>query len=113
MTDFSQDFNLLGSARLPDGSRGHIIDETGLSEHYDFKLRFDGSTNTRPPVIGEAVTRDEVGSGLPGIISALEKQLGLRLQKAAAIPMDTIVADAGNPVPTENQQIVAAAGTTF
>lgn len=106
MTDFSQDFNLLGSARLPDGSIGHIVDETGLSEHYDFKLRFDNSTNTRPPVIGprvgEAVTRDEVGSGLPGVFSALEKQLGLRLQKAAAIPMDTIVVDAGNPVPTEN-----------
>jgi uncharacterized protein (TIGR03435 family) len=106
MTDFSQDSYLIGHALLPDGSIGHIVDETGLTERYDFKLRFDAATNTRSPVmgarVGEAIKRDEVGSGLPYIFSALEKQLGLRLRKAAAIPMDTVVVDAGNPVPTEN-----------
>jgi uncharacterized protein (TIGR03435 family) len=106
MADFSRDVNLLGSARLPDGSQGHIIDATGLTEHYDFKLRFDSSTNTRPTVIGpgtrEAVSRGEVGSGLPDVFSALDQQLGLRLQKVKAMPMDTIVVDGGTPVPTAN-----------
>src|SRR3569833_1419346 len=104
--ELSRSVNLLVYARLPDGSQGHIIDETGLVEHYDFKLRFDGSTDSRATVIGaragEAVNRDEVGSGLPNIFTALERQLGLRLQKVNAIPMETIVVDSGTAVPADN-----------
>jgi uncharacterized protein (TIGR03435 family) len=106
MAEFSQGYSLIGYARLPDGSEGHIIDATGLAGRYDFTLRFDSSTDPRRTVVGaragEAPNRDDVGSGLPNIFTALERQLGLRLQKVDAIPMDSIVVDSGNPVPTEN-----------
>lgn len=103
MGDFSQSGNLNGYARLPDGSQGHIVDKTGLTGIYDFKLVFDGSLGSHPASVGaragEAPTQDDVGSGLPTIFTALERQLGLRLRKANSIPLDTIVIEDGNPLP--------------
>jgi uncharacterized protein (TIGR03435 family) len=107
MTEFSRSDYLIGAARMPDGSQGHIVDETGLTGNYDFKLNFDGAAGSRRAVIvgsraGEAPSQDEVGSGLPDVFTAMERQLGLKLRKVNAIPLDTIVIEDGNPVPLEN-----------
>ena len=106
MTAFSRSPSLIGYARLPDGSQGHIVDETGLAGIYDFKLIFDGRMGTQAPIVGsrvgEALTQDDVGSGLPDIFTALQRELGLRLQKVNAIPLDTIVIEEGNPIPLNN-----------
>ena len=106
MKDFSRSASLLGSARLPDGSVGHIVDETGLTGNYDFTLIFDGSTGALRATVGaragEAPELSDVGSGLPTVFTALERQLGLRLRRVNTIPLDTIVIGAGSPVPLDN-----------
>ena len=40
--------------------------------------------------------------GLPNIFTAIQKQLGLRLNKTADVPMDVIVVESVDKVPTEN-----------
>jgi len=38
----------------------------------------------------------------PTFFAAIQKQLGLRLDKVAAVPLDVIVVDSVDKVPTEN-----------
>ena len=47
-------------------------------------------------------TASDPDGGLPNIFVAIQKQLGLRLDKAADIPLDMIVVDSVDKVPTEN-----------
>lgn len=63
-----------------------VIDKTGLTGRYDFTLEYSGF--------------GEDASG-PGIFSAVEKQLGLKLEKVKA-PLDVIVIDHINKVPVDN-----------
>jgi uncharacterized protein (TIGR03435 family) len=70
----------------PDGVPPRVLDRTGLTGKYDFTLEYsDGSA-------------DAFG---PSIFSALEKQLGLRLDKIG-VPQDVIVIDRINRTPLEN-----------
>ena len=63
-----------------------VIDKTGLTGRYDFTLEYSG--------LGE----DASG---PSIFSAVEKQLGLKLDKSKA-PLDMIVIDHINKVLVDN-----------
>jgi len=65
-----------------------IVDHTGLAGTFDFKLEFRQKLNS------------DVDS--PDIFAALEKQLGLHLQKAQPIPLDVIVVDSAEKTPLEN-----------
>ena len=70
----------------------HIVDRTGLAGAYDIKLRFaNGGTG------GE----EGAGEPAPDVYEALEKQLGLKLQKAKA-PFDVMVIDRIDKTPVEN-----------
>jgi uncharacterized protein (TIGR03435 family) len=63
-----------------------VIDKTGLTGRYDFTLEYAGL--------------DDNSTG-PGIFSAVDKQLGLKLEKSKA-PLDIIVIDHINKTPIEN-----------
>jgi uncharacterized protein (TIGR03435 family) len=63
-----------------------VIDKTGLTGRYDFNLEYAGLSD------------DANG---PGIAAALEKQLGLKLEKSRA-PLDVIVIDHIDKVPAAN-----------
>ena len=82
----------------------HLVDKTGLTGKYDYSLKFDG----RPEavMVGRGVAAPTAGngdpSGLPDLFKAVEQQLGLRLVKVKAIPLDTIVIDRMEKTPTEN-----------
>jgi uncharacterized protein (TIGR03435 family) len=108
MAEFTQSVYLIGAARLPDGSAGHIVDGTGLTGTYDFTLRFDGASGSRRVItvrgarVGETPALEDVGSGLPDVFTAMERQLGLKLRKVKDIPLDTIVIESGNPIPIAN-----------
>jgi uncharacterized protein (TIGR03435 family) len=71
----------------------HLVDKTGLTGRYDFKLEFmdpgaqPGATDIRDPI--------------PDVFTALEKQLGLRLEKAK-VPVDVLVIDHIEKAPTAN-----------
>jgi uncharacterized protein (TIGR03435 family) len=107
----------LGGAGLEDYSmpRARVTDKTGLTGTYDFTLEyacegcrgmsaamanlpiFAGRAPADPPPASEPM-----GSGLPTIFAAIEKQLGLKLEKTPSVPLDVIVVDRVDKVPTAN-----------
>ena len=88
-----------------------VVDHTGLTGTYDFTLEFscDGCiglganmaiANGAPA--DPSASADTLGSSLPNIFVAIEKQLGLKLLKAKEIPLDVVVVDRVDKVPTRN-----------
>jgi uncharacterized protein (TIGR03435 family) len=85
--------------------KSRVTDRTGLTGTYDFTLRFacelcqfaaaNGAMPAIPPG-GGSVTSE------PSIFVALQKQLGLKLNKIKDIPLDMIVVDRVEKVPTPN-----------
>lgn len=64
-----------------------VVDETGLTGHYDIDLSYAPS--------------DSGDSSLPDLFTAIQVQLGLKLEPAK-IPIDYLVIDSIDRVPTEN-----------
>lgn len=79
---------------------GRIVDKTGLTGVYDFKLEFAGNMG-----IGSGLSLPTGSGGEPTggltLVEAMEKQLGLKLTKSTA-PYDVLVIDHAEKVPTEN-----------
>jgi len=82
-----------------------VVDKTGLTGTYDFTLeyirdrgraisQFRGLPLADPPAIDDS-------GGVAGIFSALQDQLGLKLEKAKA-QLDVIFVDQANKAPTDN-----------
>ena len=87
------------AVRLGNALRMPVLDKTGLTGRYDFRLDYtiDLSAIALPPG-GIADTRPEPG---PDLASAVEKQLGLKLSRAKA-SLDVIIVDHVERVPSEN-----------
>jgi uncharacterized protein (TIGR03435 family) len=64
-----------------------VIDKTGISGNYDFKLSY--------------APANDPDSNLPSIFTALQEQLGLKLVPQK-VPIDFLVIDHVDKVPTEN-----------
>ena len=91
-----------------------VVDKTGLTGKYDFVVEFApdpgsflGGPSRGPggplpgaPHDGPQIPGANDPSGLT-LIGALQQQLGLRLQSTKA-PLDILVIDRANKVPTEN-----------
>ena len=88
-----------------------VVDQTGLSGRYTFILEYDSAANlalsNRFPAGGDSDTAigtpppaSDPGSGLPTIFVAIQKQLGLRLDKKSDVPLDMIVVESVDKVPT-------------
>jgi len=71
----------------------HVVDRTGLTGQYDVKIGFSQG--------GGVKTNGEASEPAPDIFTALEKQLGLRLQRAKA-SLDVMVIDHIDRTPAEN-----------
>jgi uncharacterized protein (TIGR03435 family) len=81
----------LGGARM--------VDKTGLTGQYDFKLEFASASGRGPAV---AVNPgDNASEPAPDLFTALEKQLGLKLEKSTT-KLDVIVIDHLDRQPTPN-----------
>jgi uncharacterized protein (TIGR03435 family) len=65
-----------------------VIDNTGLTGNYDFKLSYEPNEN-------------QDGATKPSIFAALQDQLGLKLN-SAKIPLEVIVIDHAERIPAEN-----------
>jgi uncharacterized protein (TIGR03435 family) len=97
---------LLGMLSLSLG-RARTEDKTGLSGQYDFTLEFSqaglpgpmgrGSLTAAPPGAGGEIASDPA----PNLFSAIEKQLGLKLEKSKT-QLDVVVIDHFDKTPTEN-----------
>lgn len=90
-----------------------VVDKTGLTGKYTFILEFynEGTANLAsrlPPGVapdpgnGAPPAAGEPDGGLPNIFTAIQKQLGLRLNKTADVPVDVIVVESIDKVPTDN-----------
>jgi uncharacterized protein (TIGR03435 family) len=90
------DLTLTIAISLNDGKR--VVDKTGLTGRYDYKMDLALSGGFRRPG-GPPLTADDIPG--PDIFAALDKQLGLRLQKTR-IPIDVVVIDHLEQKPTDN-----------
>jgi uncharacterized protein (TIGR03435 family) len=71
-----------------------IVDETGLTGHYDFKIHFEWM---RPPGGNAGVATEPATS----VFTAVQEQLGLKLESSTA-PFDQLIIDSIDREPTEN-----------
>ncbi len=91
-----------------------VVDKTGLTAKYDFTLKFDSrldaSQIVMSPAVAASLATAEASSqglandpsGAPKLFKALEQQLGLRLVKVKAVPVDIIVIDHAEMTPVED-----------
>jgi uncharacterized protein (TIGR03435 family) len=70
-----------------------VLDRTGLTGKYTFTLEF---SQPGPPA------PESPAADLPDLFGTLRKQLGLRLNKTAGVPVDVIVVDSVDKVPVAN-----------
>lgn len=112
---------LIGSSQGKSVTQGflqpRVIDKTGLTGKYTFILEYyNASTagrlrqlNSLEPTRADSATggasspaaSDPDGGG-PDIFTAIQKQLGLRLDKTGGLPLEVIVVESVDKVPTEN-----------
>lgn len=70
-----------------------VVDRTGLTGDYDFKITFSPDIGQRPPDPGgEGGSRQLADAEVPSIFTALQQQLGLRLDAQKA-PVEVVVID--------------------
>ena len=70
---------------------GHpVVDKTGLTGHYDFKLRW--TPEDAPSMAGADGTSAGSDTSAPDLFTALQEQIGLKLESRKE-PMDVIVID--------------------
>jgi uncharacterized protein (TIGR03435 family) len=96
------DINL--SMGMPPGSpRPRVIDKTGLTGTYEFTLEFAGSMGS-PRMASDEPDASPAGDpeGAPDIFAAVERQLGLKLVKVKDMPLNLVIVDSADKVPTEN-----------
>lgn len=77
-------------------SGGRIVDHTGLTGRYDFRLEYNG---THHP--GGAFLKSEQSGAVPDLFDAVQLQLGLKIEVSRA-PMDVLVIDHMDRRPTAN-----------
>jgi uncharacterized protein (TIGR03435 family) len=78
-----------------------LVDQTGLKGTYDIALKWtpdDGPSGSQPSVLPDSASESDAGGG--AIFTALQEQLGLRLESTKG-PVDTIVID-HIEMPSEN-----------
>src|SRR5579863_5202888 len=110
---------LIGSSQGKSVTQGfpqpRVVDKTGLTGKYTFILEYYNASTadlTRqlaallPPRADSATGNaappppSDPGGGGPNIFAAIQKQLGLRLDKTADVPLDMIVIESVDKVPT-------------
>ena len=86
--------------------KARVLDRTGLTGTYDFSLRFSCElcqfAVTNGAVAVPSPPPADSPGGEPSIFAALQKQLGLKLNKVKDLPLDVIVVDHVEKTPTAN-----------
>jgi uncharacterized protein (TIGR03435 family) len=87
----------------PDAA-GRFADKTGLTGKYDFDLEFAPPPH-RQPGASPSLDNVEISDAGPSLFVALEKQLGLKLERKKAL-LDVMVIDHAEKVPAEKDEAV-------
>ena len=104
MSDFVKHLGTLinFSEALPAGvETPQVSDKTGLTGVYDLRLMFAG-TAILPGATPSSESDSEPTIDVPNLFAALEKQFGLRLVKARAVPVDVLIVDHADKIPAGN-----------
>jgi uncharacterized protein (TIGR03435 family) len=83
------------------GGGARVTDQTGLTGRYDFKLQYTRGVNAAAPVGAANPAAAVAEDPLPDLITAVQSQLGLKLEKSTA-PFDVLVIDHIEKTPTDN-----------
>ena len=79
-----------------------VIDQTGLTQKYDYTLEYaPNSASMRKGALKASGITDPADFSFPDMSTALQQQLGLKLEKSKA-PFDVLVIDHADKTPTEN-----------
>ena len=85
--------------------RQPIVDQTGLTGRYDFHLTFATEGGGALPAVPDggdlSTAPPQASDPAPTLISAVESQLGLKLERKK-LPVDFLVVDHAEKQPTEN-----------
>jgi uncharacterized protein (TIGR03435 family) len=102
------DINMSNGTPIGD-QQPRVVDKTGLTGTYEFTLEFAGSFGSSGTMPSEAAGGEpgvplasDPAEGAPDIFTAVEQQLGLKLVKAGGVPVDMLIVDSADKVPTEN-----------
>ena len=79
-----------------------VVDKTGLGGTYDFTLDFAlGPGPGIDALVGPGASPADNTADAPNFFSAIQEQLGLKLEQKIG-PLDVLVVDSVERVPTEN-----------
>jgi uncharacterized protein (TIGR03435 family) len=73
-----------------------VVDRTGLSGSFDFELTFDPASLAKAPPGTQPGPPTAADNAAPSIFTALQEQLGLKLESTRG-PVDVLVVDAAAP----------------
>jgi len=90
--------NVLGNSP-PFGVRERVVDQTGITGLFNIALDV-GDFDVNDPVFGGKY-EEMRSAAFSALSAALEKQLGLKLEHRK-VPLDSLIVDSGNKIPTEN-----------
>jgi uncharacterized protein (TIGR03435 family) len=101
------------AADLVEKLHGPVMDATGLEGGYDYTLLFTGEVYSGPGIVSPMPPGGMSGAGAAGdgapaplerplLRDALREQLGLELRPVKNVPVEVVVIDSANKVPTEN-----------
>lgn len=85
--------------RAPYGVSERVVDQTGITGSFNLTLNV-GDFDVNDPVFGGNY-EEMKSAAFSSLSAALEKQFGLRLEHRK-VPLESLVVDSGNKVPTEN-----------
>jgi uncharacterized protein (TIGR03435 family) len=105
MADFTKDlgrFVNLTNAEPGDAPVPRVLDKTGLTGIYEFRLEFMATMNLRGLSGGASSASDPGDYSVPFLFKALEKQLNLKLVKTKNVPVTVLVVDHADQMPSEN-----------
>jgi uncharacterized protein (TIGR03435 family) len=105
-----------GNSVLQGSLQPRVVDKTGLTGKYTFILEYYNAstadlarqlkslalTRTDSATGNASPAASDPDGGGPNIFAAIQKQLSLRLEKTAEVPLDMIVIESVDKVPTEN-----------
>jgi uncharacterized protein (TIGR03435 family) len=96
LTAKAQPLSGQGLVHLLGEELGHpVVDSTGLTGRYDYTLAY--APNDQPPTA--QLAPDEPGLS---ILTAIQDQLGLKLLPKTNTPLDMLIVDSANRIPSEN-----------
>ena len=105
MTAYGMTMGELAGERLPDFVGRPVLNRTGLDGMFDFQIEFfvelrRGDGDAKPEAIAEAAAETSAETSGPLIFTALQQQLGLKLESRKA-PTEVLIVDRAEK-PSEN-----------